>query len=359
MNEKVIYAVGLMSGTSLDGLDIAYCRFVKDKVWTGELLAGETIVYTEEWKSRLEKAFYASGAELWQLHADLGHFMGKQASEFISRNKLQVDLLASHGHTVFHQPDKGFTCQIGDGAAISAESGLSVVCDFRSLDVALKGQGAPLVPAGDEQLFHEYSYCLNLGGIANVSLVKDGTRLAFDICSLNQVLNRLAEMKGYPYDKNGELAKAGSLHEGLLEMLNRSPFYKKNSPKSLGREHVEKEIWPILESHQISVEDKIHTFCEHAAFQIGGLLKGPHSKTLTTGGGAHNTYLCSRIQKYSESQLYIPPALLVDFKEAFVFAFLGVLRYFKEVNVLKSVTGAKEDNIGGAVYHHSFPMVRN
>jgi anhydro-N-acetylmuramic acid kinase len=344
--------IGLMSGTSLDGLDIAYCHFEKNSdKWKYQIIRACTIPYSAEWQDRLKSAERGSAMELTQTDHHYGQLLGKLTKSFIDDNHLGPEFIASHGHTVFHQPQNRLTLQIGSGAAIAAETGLPVVCDFRSMDVALGGQGAPLVPIGDRLLFPEYDYCLNLGGIANISNENCGRRIAFDICPANMVLNSLANQIDIPYDENGETARQGELNLQLLTKLNDLEYYQKNPPKSLGKEWVLSEFFPILELSEIPVKDKLMTVSGHIAYQISKAVQSSKNrKMLVTGGGAFNTFLMEKIREQCQLEIIIPDPDTVNFKEALIFAFLGVLRWRNEVNCLRSYTGASHDNSGGAVY---------
>jgi anhydro-N-acetylmuramic acid kinase len=343
--------LGLMSGTSLDGVDLALCVFEKRKAgWSFTIESAETISYTTVQKRNLSNLGNVNSERFSQEHVAYGKFLGELVKDFLKRNKSKADFVASHGHTVFHQPSKAFTTQIGEGAALSAACGLPVVCDFRSADVALGGQGAPLVPIGDKYLFGEYDACLNLGGIANISFEKSGKRIAFDICPVNMVLNKLASEKGKSYDRDGRLALKGKVQQSLLNRLNSVSFYKKPFPKSLGREDVEKHFLRILENNSSSTVDKLRTFCEHIAVQISAVA-GPGGSMLVTGGGTFNSFLMSRVNENCNMEIVIPGKQIIGFKESVIFAFLGVLRWRNEVNCLSSVTGALRDSSGGAVYH--------
>lgn len=281
--------------------------------------------------------------ELNILNFDLGHVFGTYAKQFLGGRP--VDLVASHGHTIFHAPHLGMTLQIGHPAGIAAVMNCPVVADFRSVDVVLGGQGAPLVPVGDHLLFPAYDACLNLGGIANVSL--EQASIAFDICPVNTILNYLSQQLGLDYDPEGENAARGVLDKQVLRSMNGLDYYKKSPPKSLGMEWVEKEIFPLL--IDLSVADALRTSVEHLAYQIGKNLPAGQ-RILVTGGGAHNVFLMDRIRALSESKIIVPTKEIVDFKEALIFAFLGVLRWRKEVNTRCLVTGATRDSIGGCVY---------
>jgi len=341
-----------MSGTSLDGVDIAFCTFsLKEGKWIYTLEKAETIPYSDEWKNRLSELENRSAIEFAKTDTEYGHYLGRITKTFLQNSNLEPDFIASHGHTIFHQPDNKFTSQIGQGSAIAAETGVPVVCDFRSMDVALGGQGAPLVPAGDQILFDKYTYCLNLGGFANISYGKSGNRIAFDICPVNIVLNYLASFLHQEYDENGKLARQGILHQPLLEALNKLAFYHQPPPKSLGKEWVLSEVHPLLKRFSVPAEDKLRTFVEHVAIQVAKIAgSGDTSTLLITGGGAFNSFLLERIRKKTRLTLILPDPIIINFKEALVFAFLGVLRWRGEINCLKSCTAASHDNVGGAIY---------
>ncbi len=346
--------IGVMSGTSLDGADIALCRFSIDSdKWAYDIVQAETISYPAHWKQILSNLEKTDALTFQQTHVDYGFYLGKLVSDFIKKYDLKPDFVSSHGHTIFHQPQKRLTVQIGAGSAIAAECGLPVVCDFRSLDVALGGQGAPLVPIGDKLLFSEFDFCLNLGGFANVSYEYNMERIAYDICPVNIVMNAVCEALGKEYDSEGELARHGFINDDLLQELNGLPFYKLplDCPKSLGKEWVIKNVNNLLEKHNLKEIDVLRTFCEHIAVQTAKVLNNKFKgKILFTGGGAYNTFLIEIMKKHIIHQITIPDRKTIEFKEALIFAFLGVLRMRKEVNCLKSVTGAVYDNIGGAVY---------
>lgn len=345
--------IGVMSGTSLDGLDLAYCHFTNEYgLWNYKILKAETIEYNEERRKQLNKIMLGSAVEITELDADLGTFIGKEIKKMTTKNSLSVDFISSHGHTVFHQPAKGFTLQIGSGAHICAAAMLPVVCDFRKLDVALGGQGAPLVPIGDKLLFSHYEYCLNLGGIANISFDQAGSRIAFDICPVNIVLNELAQQLGKPFDKNGEMAARGKVDAALLQQLNDMDYYKEKFPKSIGREWIDEAVFPLIKKINLSVEDRLATFCQHVAEQIANILLRSGGEMLITGGGAFNNFLVEKIKDACTGKVktVLPGADIIMFKEALIFAFLGVLRMRGEVNCLSSVTGANRDNVGGAIY---------
>ncbi len=351
--------LGIMSGTSLDGLDLALCHFkYKNGNWKFRIEKAVTIEYSREWRSKLENASNLSGYQLVELHRRYGEFIGFQVNEFLSNCSSIPSIISSHGHTIFHEPQIKINLQIGDGATIAATTGITTVSDFRSLDINLGGQGAPLVPIGDHLLFGEYDFCVNLGGFANIShLNKEKVRVAYDICPVNIVLNSLALEAGSAFDKDGELGRSGNIIKPLLENLNQIPYYFQKPPKSLGKEWLENVVIPILNQNSISVNDKLRTFYEHVAFQIANCLKTDlvniKSPTiaLMTGGGTLNTYLIELIANQSNTHIIIPDKIVIEYKEALIFALLGVLRIQNQVNCLKSVTGAKYDNCGGQVFY--------
>jgi anhydro-N-acetylmuramic acid kinase len=351
--------LGLMSGTSLDGLDIAFCDFkLENNTIVGfEILEAETIPYPPYWTNKIIHSPSLSGLELMHFNAELGKYYGKSAFDFIQKYQIKPDFIASHGHTIFHQPNAGFTFQAGCGANIYAQTGITTVCDFRSVDVAFGGQGAPLVPIGDALLFKEYDFCLNIGGFANISLEQDGIRIAWDICAANIVLNYLCNKIDKPYDAFGEIARNGESCSEISKQLDNLAFYIQKPPKSLGREWVEENIIPIFENSNQTIENKIATFTEHIAQQISYTLHQYFSifktqKLLVTGGGAFNTFLIERIQKHCKNNVEFVQASdkLIMFKEALIFAFLGALKLTNQTNSIATVTGASKNSIGGAVY---------
>lgn len=347
--------IGLMSGTSLDGLDVAYCtfQFYKGK-WSYTIDDAETIKYSKNWSRKLKEAHLLSGEELMQLHGDYGALLGEKVLHFMKEYKIRnVDFVASHGHTIFHNPQKGFTFQLGNGASLAAACGIKTVCDFRVMDVALKGQGAPLVPIGDKLLFTEYNFCLNLGGFSNISYEHKGNRIAFDICPVNTALNYLALAKGKMYDKDGKMAESGKIKKELLVELNALKYYHKSYPKSSGREWLSTYFLPLIDKYTIPAEDKLATVVEHVAFQISQAIQNTakKGKLLVSGGGANNKFLVSRLmEKLPAHEVIVPSPNLVNYKEALVFAFLGVLKMEQKINALKSVTGAIKNSSGGVVF---------
>ncbi len=353
MSTKNKYRViGIMSGTSVDGVDLAFCEFSFDGNWQFNLIEAETIPYDNQWKEILTNVHSASAEKIAEINCNYGTFLGKKVNDFVERNNIQYDFISSHGHTVFHQPSKRFNLQIGSGAYISAETGHSVVCDFRSGDIALGGQGAPLVPLGDKFLFSENKFCLNLGGIANISINRGTDITACDVCVCNIVLNYYAGLKGLAFDKDGELARSGQINNRLLDELNGMKYFSKSFPKSLGREDVEKDIFPLIEKTNLPIEDILATTVEHIAVQISKFIDSTEksAKLLITGGGAFNKYLIERIRSYSKIEVAIPEKNIIEFKEAIIFAFLGIKRVRGEVNCLKSVTGAIKDNCSGSIF---------
>lgn len=348
---KSYRVIGLMSGTSLDGLDIAFCEFSREgNRWQYQVVEAETIEYEAEWKERLAKLDHGSALEFATADTAYGHLLGRLTRAFMERTGLVPDFIASHGHTIFHQPALGLTSQIGKGPAIAAETGLPVISDFRSLDVALGGQGAPLVPIGDRLLFGDYTFCLNLGGFANISTERDGRRVAWDICPVNIVMNRLASAAGYAYDPGGEIAASGIVDDQLLSSLNELPYYRMSAPKSLGKEWTDEQVRPLLDRSGLRVADLLATWSEHAARQIAAAAAAaPGNTMLVTGGGAFNTHLIERIGHHTASRLILPDPLIIGFKEALIFALLGLLRHLGENNCLSSVTGASRDSCGGVI----------
>lgn len=362
----VYRVIGLMSGSSLDGLDIAFVQL--DEVrgqWTHQVLAAECVPYDAQWADKLKHASQLSVPEFLKLHTAYGHYMAKAVNAFIAKNQLEhkVQFIASHGHTVFHEPQNKTTSQIGDGAAIAAVTGLPVISDLRALDIALGGQGAPIVPIGDKLLFSNYDYMLNIGGIANITVKQNDNYIAYDICPANQVLNILAERAGKPMDENGAIAASGKMLTGVLDELNSNAYYALAAPKSLSNEAAINIAFPALMESEHNIPDMLHTMVLHIAEQVANAVKQyPHGKEqanlLVTGGGAFNSFLTERIQHALASMnvtVAVPDADTVMYKEAIVMALIGALRWREETNVLSSVTGASRDSISGALWMgHSY-----
>lgn len=352
MQKQSYNVIGVMSGTSLDGVDLAHINFnVIDGKWKFDMWECETVSYSDYWVEQLKTAIDFSEVELEKLNKDYTVLLANIIKTFIEKHNLQnLDAVCSHGHTILHQPQKGFTLQIGNLPEIAKLIGQTVVCDFRVQDVALGGQGAPLVPIGDRILFPEYDYCLNLGGFSNVSFEQSGKRIAFDISPVNTVLNFYANKLGLDYDDKGEISKSGTLNEDLLTELNALEYYKKSFPKSLGFEFVKETVLPLIEKHNIPKEDQMHTFTEHLAFQTSSALPNKNGKLLATGGGAYNAFLIERIKFWAPNlEIIVPNKKTLEFKEALIFALLGVLKLRNEINVLSSVTGATKDHSSGVI----------
>lgn len=395
----VYKVIGLMSGSSLDGLDIAYVHLQESvsstkespRKWAFDILHAACYPYTEEWKQRLASAPGLSARDYQLLHADYGHFLGQQVLRFIEEHGLhyQVQLIASHGHTSFHIPARKMTAQLGDGAALAATTKINVVSDLRAMDLALGGQGAPIVPIGEKLLLSGFELFLNLGGIANISShatsgIQPGVALtsgaqpgagsdfiAFDVCPANRVLNQIIASTGKEYDAGGALAATGRVDEPLLQKLNKLPYYAEPYPKSLANEFGTETVYPIIAAAGLTIPDALRTYVEHIAIQISqavGNHAGNHPaamgdqtaaprRMLVTGGGAHHHFLIGRLQELLTPlgvEVAVPSSdadrALIDYKEALVMALIGVLRWREENNVLSSVTGASRDSIGGAVW---------
>jgi anhydro-N-acetylmuramic acid kinase len=353
MKKDYYNVIGVMSGTSLDGVDLAHIEFrLNNEKWTFEILESETVGYSQSWINHLKLAVDYSETELDKLNAAYTSLLGTIISTFIEKHKIEsLDAVCSHGHTILHQPDKGLTLQIGNLPEISSLIGQTVVCDFRVQDVKLGGQGAPLVPIGDRILFSEYDYCINLGGFSNVSFEPNGERIAFDISPVNTVLNYYANQLGLDYDDKGNISRTGKVNKNLLNKLNSLDFYQQKFPKSLGFEFVKEIVLPLIESHKILIEDKLRTFTEHVALQTALALPNKKGRILISGGGAYNDFIIERIQSYlPEMEIVIPSTKILEYKEALIFALLGVLKLRGEINVLSSVTGAKMNHSSGEIY---------
>lgn len=344
--------IGVMSGTSLDGIDLAFISFKFNKTWSFNIVKAETIAYAEEWLIKLKTLVNFKKEELLGLDEAYTILLSQIIQNFISKNNItNIDAVCSHGHTALHKPENGLTYQIGNLPKLATLIKQTIVCDFRVQDVAFGGQGAPLVPIGDQELFKEYDYCVNLGGFANVSTISNGKRIAFDICPVNIVLNKYVSQIGLKYDDEGQLASKGTININLLNTLNNLQFYKQHYPKSLGLEWVNTAVFPIIDSYNIKLEDLLRTFVEHIAIQITVIINIQlNSTVLVTGGGVYNRFLMSRIKHFTSNTIAIPTNKVIEFKEALIFGFLGVLKLRNENNCLASVTGAKTDHASGKIF---------
>jgi anhydro-N-acetylmuramic acid kinase len=346
------HIIGLMSGTSLDGIDLAHIVFTKNEIISYQILEHETIPYSKEWILELKKAIQYTDNELDELNVKYTKYLGNCIKNFIEKYHLKnkIDYVASHGHTIKHQPEKGITLQIGNLSEISEIVEKTVVCDFRVQDVKLGGQGAPLVPIGDEILFSKYDYCINIGGFSNISTKINNQRIAFDVSPANIVLNHYCNKINLDFDNKGMIAESGNNNLELFNKLNLLDFYSQNAPKSLGLEFVQKEIFPIIESFKLDIPTILHTFVNHIAYQISQVIE--EKKTIfITGGGAYNDFLMLKINHYlPKNHIIIPDKTTIEYKEALIFGLLGFLRMNNEINVLKSYTGAARDHCSGVIY---------
>jgi anhydro-N-acetylmuramic acid kinase len=348
MKEEKYKVIGLMSGSSLDGLDLAYCEFtLQNNLWAFVVKSQETIKFPAKIHHLL------THNEIYDLNTidiEFGKFTAEAVLKFIQKYQVHPDLIGSHGHTLIHEPENGFTFQAGNGQIIARETGIKTVYDFRTEDVEKGGQGAPLVPVGDKLLFSEYSHCLNLGGFSNISFDHKSQRIAFDICPVNTILNYYVKSFNLEYDRDGTIGKTGKIIDQLLKELNSNTFYKKLPPKSLGKAFVDNEIIKTISKYKIDSSDILRTLYEHIGIQISTVLNTEGDKrVLCTGGGAKNTFLMERISKLSEAEIIIPDNVIIDFKEAIIFAFLAVLRIRDEINIYNSVTGASSNSSAGLI----------
>ncbi len=352
MLKKEYNVIGVMSGTSLDGLDIIFVTFVLEEKWEFKIRISETISYSDHWFNTLREVVNKNRDELKVIDIDYTKYLGFIINDFISKNSIEkIDLICSHGHTALHQPENKLTLQIGNLSILAKLLNKTVVCDFRVQDVELGGQGAPLVPIGDELLFKKYHFCINLGGFANISTSNKNERIAYDICPVNIVLNRYVEKLNLKYDDKGRLASEGFINSELLSKLNDLPFYKKEFPKSLGLEWVNNFVFPLIDSFQLDIKSVLRTFVAHIAIQIAQEInKKEKASVLITGGGVYNLFLIDEIKKITNNKIIIPSIEIIEYKEALIFGLLGVLKQRNEINVLASVTGAKNNHSSGKIF---------
>lgn len=352
MKKNEYNIIGVMSGTSLDGIDLVLVKFWFNNSWHFNMSHSETISYSSSWYNILKNLVSYPLDKLQQIDDDYTVYLAGIIKKFINKNNIKnIDAVCSHGHTALHQPEKKITYQIGNKPILAKILNETVVCDFRLQDVEFGGQGAPLVPIGDELLFSEYDFCVNLGGFANISTNINANRIAYDVCPVNIVLNYYVKKIGFNYDDKGEIAATGSVNQELLNQLNALAFYKENYPKSLGLEWVNKYVFPLIDSLNLEVNEVLRTVVEHISMQISSEInKKSNATVLITGGGVYNTYLINRIKIHSKQTIIIPKDKVVEYKEAIIFGLLGVLKLREQVNCLKSVTGAKKDHSSGKIY---------
>ena len=341
-----------MSGTSLDGIDMTYVNFQKNKFWEHKILFAKTFKYDDLWKKKLECSQDLNSNELKILNEQYTKFLAYKINKFIEENSIkEIDFIGSHGHTIFHKPSAGYTFQIGNIQNLANYVGKTIICDFRIGDIMLGGQGAPLVPIGDLLLFKNHDTCLNLGGFSNISIKKNNKIIAYDICAVNTVFNFLSKKIKLEFDNEGSNARKGKLIKDLYDKLENLKYYSLNPPKSLGIEWVKSKVFPLLEHFSsYSVYDLMHTYLVHISKEIAKNLNQSNS-VLITGGGAYNSFLIEQIRKHTKAELIVPERLLIEYKEAIIFGFLGVLKFRKEINCLKSVTGSKKNHSSGKIFY--------
>lgn len=350
--DNEISIAGVMSGTSLDGLDIAVCnfKFLNNK-FNFNILQAETIQYDEYWIKRLSKAHTFSARDFLLLNNEFGRFIGKTVKDFSEKVNLNIDWIASHGHTIMHEPDNLMTVQIGNGASILAESNIPCVTDFRNLDVCLGGQGAPLVPFGDFHLFNDYEACLNIGGFSNITVLSQQEPLAFDVCPANILLNHYSRKLGFAFDFDGQIAETGNINANLLIDLNQIECFNLFPRKSMSREWIEIIINEIIEPNNLEIKDILRTLVEFISIQIVKVVNYYKiDNVLLSGGGAHNSFLVNNLMQNSSVNFVVPDQKIIDFKEALIFAFLGFMRINNLNNVFSSITGASMNTCSGIIW---------
>jgi anhydro-N-acetylmuramic acid kinase len=353
MKKSEYKIIGVMSGTSLDGIDLVYVTFNFNKTWSFQIIKADTFSYDDYWLGILKDLVLFSNEELKVIDEDYTRYLAIKIQDFINKHNIQnIDAICSHGHTALHQPEKKLTYQIGNLPILASLLQKTIVCDFRVQDVKLGGQGAPLVPIGDALLFSEYKFCMNLGGFANVSTLINNEVIAYDICPVNIVLNYYIKKLGHDFDDEGKMASTGIVNNELLKSLNNLDFYKKPYPKSLGLEWVKSVIFSLIDSYGLEIKDILRTFVEHIALQISKEIHAKNnSSVLVTGGGAYNVFLMESIKAHSNSKILMPSKEIIEFKEALIFGFLGVLKLREEINCLQSVTGASRNHSSGNIFH--------
>ncbi len=349
---KQIRSIGIMTGTSLDGIDLVCIDLEQHKnTWKFEIVATHSASFTSKLIQELKSCYSGSAEFLARINFTYTNYIATAVNSFIHDYQItDIDCIGFHGQTIFHDPHLGYTYQLGNSGVLASLTNQTVIGDFRSQDIALGGQGAPLVPIGDTLLFSQYNACLNLGGIANISFQENNKQVGYDICHFNLILNHYANKLGMPYDDRGEIARSGKILSNLLNQLNDWQYYMQNHPKSLGFETAEKEILPIMQSISATPEDFLRTWLEHVAIQVSKSIKPDWKRVLVTGGGTYNDFFIERLESRISNKLVIPSNELIDSKEAIIFAFLAALRLNKQENCLSEVTGAKHNHIAGGIY---------
>ena len=348
---KDYYVIGLMSGTSIDGVDLVYVNFFFNKYWSFKILKFKTYDYDKDWQNILKNLIDKDQNSIKLIDKNYTKLLSKYILRFIEEFSIKkIDFVSSHGHTALHDPSNSITYQIGNLKELTNYTGLKVICDFRVEDIKLGGQGAPLVPVGEKYIFPEYDTLINIGGFANITIKSNNNLIAYDICPVNIVFNHLSNLINLKYDDKGKISSSGKINLELFNHLQSIDYYKQVSPKSLGVEWVKEVIFPIINNFlEIPVEDLLNTFSKHFAFQIANNIKSSN-KTLITGGGAYNDYLIQNIIDLTESEIIIPSSEIIEYKEALIFGFLGVLKDLNINNCYSSVTGAIKDHCSGNIF---------
>lgn len=343
-----------MSGTSMDGLDIAHCELTEQEngKWEYKINVAKTVAYNDLWRLRLSKLRNQNALNVHKTDRYFGEYIGELINEFLSENNLDADLIGSHGHTIFHQPENNISFQIGSASAISAVTDIPTVANFRMMDVVKYGEGAPISGTGDRLLFGEFDMCLNLGGFANISGSVDGEAVAYDVCPCNILLNRIAREFGQEYDEDGKIAEQGGIDYDLLSDLNSIEYYDLPYPKSLGREWINEHFWFRVRQSDAGKEDRMKTLVDHIAQQVGNNIEklaqdSATSRVYVTGGGAYNKVLIDHLRTHTDAEIVVPEPVVIEYKEALIFGLLAVLRVQNKTNILSSYTGAEMDSVAG------------
>lgn len=356
MSDKFI---GLMSGTSLDGIDAIVCEFSP----TIQSIATHHHPFDPSLKQDLQRLSLPGDDAidvLGKAQTELGHVLADAVLALLDKANLSatdIRAIGSHGHTIRHRPGghHPFTIQIGDPNIIAARTGIATIADFRRADMALGGQGAPLAPAFHRAFFPLPATVLNLGGIANISIVGTETEVGFDTGPANTLLDAWCKQhRGLDYDDQGSWARSGQVCERLLQSLLADPYFKQAPPKSTGKEYFHLD-WLAQQLSSQSAEDVQASLLELTAKTIADAFSAQQitGEIIVCGGGAHNVYLLERLQAH------LPACTLsmsddfgigVDWVEAAGFAWLAQQRVLNQAIQLQTVTGASAPVRLGAIY---------
>jgi anhydro-N-acetylmuramic acid kinase len=348
------YILGAMSGSSLDGLDLAICSFTDQSIFT--IHNSTTIELPLDLRTKLKNFSTLNAFQIADLDAYFALFSAHSIRDFTNNWIGGISLVVSHGHTLYHNPANAVSWQIGNGGIIAAVTGIDTLCDLRVQDVALGGQGAPLAALVDLNLFKDYTGLLNLGGIANITINQSNTVYSWDISPCNQVFNHLAQKEGKEFDKGGSIARSGKILMELIHKWQENTYFSQMPPKSMDNTWVKENYIKEIDKIDQPVKILMASFAEFVAIQLSKDLKSLDlnpGKILVTGGGAFNAHFISRLKVHLSPLNWVVEVAeesLINYKEAMLMAYMGHRYINKKTNTISTATGAEKDLISGALY---------